>query len=502
MIKKIFLIDIDNDKTSHPQSQLHSRWGHHPIGLMYLASSVRETFPDIEVIIFHTITSSDPYERISHLIRENNPDLIGLRALSIARKEFNQISGIIRKDWPDLPIVAGGPLPSSSYDDILNSSLADLVVIGEGEQTFVELIKRLCFDGSLPDDLPGTAVLKDHEVKLNIHRQPISDLDMLPFPEYNLIDLKDYEGISNIAFQDTTKSAFICSSRGCPYRCFYCHQLFGKKVRRRSAENIVAEMEEHYYKRNIKDFVFLDDVFNVPMTEAKKVLIEISRKLPDVRLNFSNGLRADQIDDEMIDLLVETGTVHMALAVETASPRIQKIIGKNLKLDKAFKAIDAASRRFIICTFFMIGFPTETFEEAMETVKFAEQLEYLAEPTLSIVRVYKRTSLYDMLQPTKDQEKALISQEQESFLPKLFSDLIFYGDLFPDEKVPLKGEDIKELRWEWVRRVLSNPKRIINSHRTLQKHLNQKQVMEFYRNLFDNSEFDEESLKLLLKRSQ
>ncbi|MCK5504433.1 MAG: cobalamin B12-binding domain-containing protein, partial [Thermodesulfovibrionia bacterium] len=108
MIKKIFLIDIDNDKTSLPQSQLHSRFSHHPVGLMYLASSLHEKFPDIEVIIFHTITSSEPYERISHLIRENNPDLIGLRALSIARKEFNQVSGIIRKNWPDVPIVAGG----------------------------------------------------------------------------------------------------------------------------------------------------------------------------------------------------------------------------------------------------------------------------------------------------------------------------------------------------------------------------------------------------------
>jgi radical SAM superfamily enzyme YgiQ (UPF0313 family) len=191
----------------------------------------------------------------------------------------------------------------------------------------------------------------------------------------------------------------------------------------------------------------------------------------------------------------------MALAVETASPRIQKIIGKNLSLDKAFKAIDAASRKFIICAFFMIGFPTETFEEAMETVQFAEQLEYLAEPTLSIVRVYKRTPLFDMLHPTEDQERALISQEQENLQPKLFNNSNFYGDLFPDSKVPLKGNDIQALQWEWVRRVLNNPKRVINSHTILQKHMNQMQVLEFYKNLFDKPKFNEKSLKQLLKRA-
>jgi radical SAM superfamily enzyme YgiQ (UPF0313 family) len=501
MIKEVLLIDIDNDRTSNPESQLHSQWSHHPIGLMYIASSLRKQFPQIKVSIFHTITSSNPYERIIHHIREYNPELIGLRALSIAGKEFRKISDIIRKNRQDVPIVAGGPYPSSSYNDILNSKLADLVVIGEGEQTFVDLIQRLSSDGRVPDDLPGTAVLKDREVKRNIPRQPVPDLDTLPFPDYSLINIQDYKEISNHAFQDASKSAFICSSRGCPYGCVYCHQLFGKKIRRRSGESIVTEMEEHYHTRNIRNFVFVDDLFNVPMKEGKKVLIEICEKLPDVQINFPNGLRADQIDDEMIDLLEQAGTVHTALAVESASPRIQKMIGKNLNLDKAFKAIDAASRKFIVCAFFMIGFPSETYKEAMETIEFAEHLEHLAEPTLSVVRVYNKTPLYDMLQPTEEQEKALISQEQENLQPKLFNNLIFYGDLFPDKKVPLKGNDIQTLQWEWVRRVFNNPKRIINSHRTLLRHMNQMQVMEFYRNLFDNPKFGSKSLKLLLKKA-
>jgi len=217
-----------------------------------------------------------------------------------------------------------------------------------------------------------------------------------------------------------------------------------------------------------------------------------------VHLNFPNGLRADQIDDELIDLLEQTGTVHMALAVETANPRVQKIIRKNLMIDRAFKAIDAVSRKFIVCVFFMIGFPTETFKEAMETIKFAEELKYLAEPTLSVVRVYKGTPLFDMLKPNREQKKELLKQEKEFCQPKLFNDMVFYGDLFSSEKVPLKGDDIQALQWEWVRRIFNDSERIANSHKVLQRHMNQMQILEFYRNLFDKQSFNEKSLKQLL----
>jgi radical SAM superfamily enzyme YgiQ (UPF0313 family) len=217
-----------------------------------------------------------------------------------------------------------------------------------------------------------------------------------------------------------------------------------------------------------------------------------------LHLNFPNGLRADQVDDELIDLLEEAGTVHMALAVETASPRLQRIIGKHLNLEKAKKSIAAASMRFIVRGYFMIGFPTETFEEAMETIRFAEDLDYVSEPVLSVLRVFSKTKLFAMLEPNEEQARALVEQEQKMLQPKLTWDIGFYGDLFPAEKVPLRSRDIQALQWEWARRIFNNPKRIINSHKILEKYLSQNEILDYYKNLYNNPKFNEKSLQRLL----
>jgi radical SAM superfamily enzyme YgiQ (UPF0313 family) len=499
MIKRILLIDIEKNWEEHSKGSFFPRWGHHPIGLMYLASAVQKSCPDITIRIFHTITSSHPLDSIRSLILDFDPDLVGLRALSLAQDIFRTVVERIRELIPDVKLVAGGPYPSSSFEDIVSSMPVDVVVIGEGEKTFTELINKISTNGEIPSGLPGTAVLVNNHVKVNKPQSPIADLNTIPSPDYDLINLKDYDKISNQAFRKTSESAFIFSSRGCPFKCFYCHQMFGKKVRHRTPRNVVEEMRQHLEKRGIRNFVFLDDLFNVPMKIAKETLSLIAKELPDIQINFSNGLRADQIDDEFIDLFEKAGTVQMALAVETASPRLQKIMGKNLDLAKTEKAIEAVSKRFILCTYFMVGFPTETYEEAMETICFAERLEHIVQPALNVVRIYKGTTLFEMLQPNKEQTLSLINQEQNVYTPNLFDDPTFYGDLFPDEKVPLSGEDIQTLKWEWARRVVNNKNRINNCYRILQKHLSHQQIIEFYRGHYQNPNFNQKSLERLLK---
>jgi len=423
---------------------------------------------------------------------------VGLRSLSYSRDYFDETAKFIRNRAPGALLMAGGPYPSCSHRKLLEDEIVDLVVIGEGERTFAETLGRLQNENTLPCDVAGTAVRDNGRVILNQARMPIADLDSLPFPDYGKISLPDYNGISNHSFQDASKSAFICSSRGCPYHCFYCHQLFGKKVRRRSARNVVEEIRRHIEERNISSFVFVDDIFNVPQKRAKEILRLIIDELPPIRINFPNGLRADQLDDELIDLLEAAGAAHMALAVETASPRLQKIVGKNLVLDRAKDAIQKASEKFAVCCFFMIGFPSETFEEAEATISFAADLKHVAQPALSMVRVYPGTTLHALLEPDQEQAKALAIQEQNTFQPKLFGETTFYGDLFETSKVPLKSKDIQKLRWQWMRKVLTDKDRIRNSHAVLKKLFNQNEISNFYKHFYDDPKFNEESLQNLL----
>ena len=497
MINKVLLIDVDIFHNENNSGSVY--FSHHPIGLLYLVSAVREKYPDIFFKVFHTSTSGDPIKSIESLILSFNPDVIGLRALSIAQEPFKLVAEKIREIKHDTPLIGGGPYPSSSYNDILLSGLVDVVVIGEGETTFVDLIGRLLISPVIPVDIKGTAVVVDGKVKVNELRPLIQNIDLIPFPDYDFINLKDYSDIKNHALQDASKSAFILSSRGCPYGCFYCHQLFGKKIRRRSAENVVAEMKAHIEKRGIFDFVFLDDVFNVPTADAKELLTLIKNDLPPVRINFPNGLRADLLDDEMLDLFESAGTVEMALAVETVVPRLQKLMGKNLNISKAQEAIQKASERFITRIFFIIGFPSETYEEALETINFAASFEYAAQPMLSVLRIYNNSKLFNLLKPSKEQAQAMAAQEKKVIHLEMFDDIAFYGDLFPAEKVPLKSDDLKELLYLWMRDVFINPNRIKKSHQVLEKHLDKEKIIEFYRNVFNRPKFNEKDLLKLLK---
>ena len=496
MIKRILLIDADLFGDTFCSSIYFT---HHPIGLLYLVSFARQKFPDIEFKVFHTVTSKDPLQSIESLLSTFKPDMVGIRSLSFAKEAFKLVSDKVRELRPDIPILGGGAFPSTAYGDILSDTQIDVAVIGEGEETFVEIISHYSIYNSTPMDIDGTAVLENGVVKVNPLRPYILDLDSIPFPDYSMVNLNDYVSIKNQALQDDSKCVFIMSTRGCPYDCFFCHQIFGRRIRRRSPENLVAEMREHVEKRNCDNFVFVDDTFNVPMKEAKETLSLIIKELPRVKLNFPNGLRADHIDEEMLDLFEQAGTVEIALAVETAVPRLQKFIGKYMDIQKAEKAIHSASKRFVTRTLFMVGFPTETYEEAMQTINFAASFDYVAQPMLSVLRIYNNSKVFDFLNPTEEQYKAIAEQEKNLFHLGLFENIKFYGDFFSKEKVPLKTQDLKELISFWMRHVNINHNRIQKSYQVLSKHFDKEKILEYYGNVFDNPKFNEKDLQNLLK---
>ena len=493
---RILLIDADTFREA-PENRT-AYYSHHPVGLLYLVSSALIHHPELEFRVFHTATSTEPEKALKELLESFRPALTGLRSLSAARETFAKMSATIRAWNAGVPIVAGGPYPSASFDEILKTRLADLVVIGEGEVTFSELMTRMKQDTGLPHDLAGTAVLQEGEVRLNPPRPLIADVDAIPFPDYSKIRLSDYHGILNHSHGGASSSAFLLCSRGCPYNCFFCHQLFGKKIRKRSPASIVSEMRSHIEERGIHDFIILDDLFNVPMDGAKDLLRSISRELPAVRLNFPNGLRSDHIDEEMIDLFEAAGTVQMSLAVESASPRIQKIIGKNMDVEKAAKAIHLATQRFISRLYFIVGFPGETYDEAMETIRYAESFRYAAQPMLSVLRVYQNSRILDILKPDAEQMAAIERQENKLFHLEIFQQSDFYGDLFPPEKVPLKSADLKELLMCWMRDVLIHPERIRRSHEVVSRHLTHEKILEFYRGIFNKPAFSDHDLQKLL----
>ncbi|WP_372014075.1 radical SAM protein [Tistrella mobilis] len=500
MIRRILLITAD----SAPGTLHSSGWGTHPMGLLYLAAAAREAFPGVEIRIFQTLTDPDYETTLPQLLTSFDPDLIGLRAFSLFRDGFSALSAIVRRVLPGRPIIGGGPHVSADFELLLKTGEIDLAVLGEGEETFVALLEALNGDtgrdGSLPVDLAGTAVLTGGRVQRNEKRVRIRDLDALPMPAYDLIDLTKFADINNAAHVWPRHCAYIEASRGCPYRCFYCHIAPETATHQRSPASVVAEMRRRRDELGVEAFHFIDDIFNFPRPHAKAVLREIAKELPGVRLHFPIGLRADLLDDEILDLFEAAGTVMMALAVETVTPRLQRFIGKYLKIERAHAMIDAASRRFVATTFFMAGFPTETREEAQATIDYAASLEHLCDPTLNIVRIYRGTLLWDHLAPTPDQAERLTAQTRHATTPRMFSrqPFLFYGDIFDREKVPLTSEDVAELRVDWLRKVQFNPRRILNAHARMRHFFPEAEVVRTFRSWLNDDRFDAAKMQRMM----
>jgi anaerobic magnesium-protoporphyrin IX monomethyl ester cyclase len=193
----------------------------------------------------------------------------------------------------------------------------------------------------------------------------------LPMPAYDLIPIKAYGNFARMSRTGSGKYMCIFSSRGCPYHCIYCHNIFGKMFRWRSAENLFNEIKHLYDTYKISDFEIMDDIFNLDRNRLIEFCDLIINSGMKVTFAFPNGLRGDILDELQLSKLRQAGTIFIAFAIETGSPRLQKLIKKNIQLEKIKRNIEIAhSLRIHTHGFFMIGFPGETLEEMKMTVDF------------------------------------------------------------------------------------------------------------------------------------
>lgn len=357
--KKILLIRTTSSKSVIP-----------PLGLLYIASVIRNRYKEYNIKIIDFLKDED--KKYVKDILDFSPDIIGFSALNPDFTIFKKLCVLCRQVVPQSILIAGGPLATNYDIDIVKNKLVDFAIRGEGELTITELLDIIHNKGN-PSCVNGITYLKDGEVIVNPPREFIRDIDTIPFPAWDLINLKRYSKIPNwngILFKKYY--APIITSRGCVYNCIYCHKLFGKEFRARTAENVISEMEFLYKDYDIREFHIIDDLFNFDLERIRDICNGIINKRLKIKISFPNGIRVDKMDKETLLLLKKAGTYKINYAIETASPRLQKFIKKNVNLEKAKKTIEETSKSGIITFgFFMFGFPTETAAEMEETISFA-----------------------------------------------------------------------------------------------------------------------------------
>jgi len=348
-----------------------------PLGLLSLAGALRsgpDPAPELRIVDYG-LKRYDP-GRFSEAVATFDPDLVGLSGLTMEADLISLAARLSREGRRDRLVIAGGPHPSSAPGDVLADGHLDAAVVGEGELTFPELV-RCWREGGDPVSVPGLVLPGENGPRHTAPREPLADLDSLPQPAWDLIRLADYSANPILTMSQALRQppyAPVMTSRGCPYGCVYCHKFFGRKVRARSPEHVLAEMELLHRTHGVREFSIIDDCFNFDIRRAKTICRMIAERLPGVSLSFPNGIRGDLLDNELLREMRRAGTYKIYFAVESGSPRIQRYIDKRMDLQAIEENIAEADRLGITTSgFFMLGFPTETREEMEQTLSFARR---------------------------------------------------------------------------------------------------------------------------------
>ncbi len=343
----------------------------HPLGIMALDAWLRARGYDDIHLHDMRLDRETPAQAAARVLALA-PDVVGLSSLTVEKDATHALAGLLRARAPGVTVVLGGPYATSATRTAMRDPAIDYLVVGEGELTFHELLETLRGGGDVAG-VRGILYRREGSVHETPARPFVQDLDALPIPSWDRVDMAAYQRVGCVDHLTGRPWVVFYTSRGCPFKCTYCHDVFGKKFRARSPARVVEEMELLYTRYGVREFHFYDDIFNF----NKARVLEICRLLrakrwPDVALQFPNGVRADMMDVELLNALKSAGAFRLSYAIESASPRIQRQVKKHLRLDRVRRLIEDTDRLGLLAHgFFMLGFPGETRDEVRATIDWA-----------------------------------------------------------------------------------------------------------------------------------
>lgn len=280
----------------------------------------------------------------------------------------------LKSELPDAFYVCGGVHSTAVPIETLKALNVDCVVMGEGEYTIKELCETELSESKLKG-VRGIAYRYNGKIRMNESRELIENLDELPFPARRLLDFDRYLVYDLIRGTYRGKHTTIIASRGCPYRCIYCssHLIFGRKVRRRSADSVLDEVEYLIENYGIKGVWFVDDTFTI----GKNWVLNFCKRIRERKLRFEWGCQArvNTVSEEMLKAMKKAGCIQLDFGVESGSNKVLKVLKKDIDTDTikgAFKLARRCGLRTLAT--FMVGNPEETKEDIEKTYKLAKEI--------------------------------------------------------------------------------------------------------------------------------
>jgi radical SAM superfamily enzyme YgiQ (UPF0313 family) len=315
--------------------------------------------------------------------------VVGISTNIVTIQAGIKLSRLIKNQLP-VKVMLGGPSADASIKNTLKESLADCIVLGEGEKISWNLINN----GFDLKNTKGIVFVENNEIKMNHREDYIENLDELPFPAWHLLpNLKLYMSKSR-----KTPVATMITSRGCPYNCIFCHKgIFGNMFRKRSVQNVLDEIDMLKKQYKVRQIDLVDDNFSLDIPRAEKILDMIIDRKYKIAISLPNGVRADRLTPQLVRKMKMAGVYRIGLGIESGDEMILKKVDKGLKLRHVTEAIKMFRRENIIVSgFFMLGLPDETQHTMKKTIDFAIKANpHIA--NFSITVPLPGTKLYDII---------------------------------------------------------------------------------------------------------
>jgi radical SAM superfamily enzyme YgiQ (UPF0313 family) len=357
----------------------NSRWAFIPYNLCILAAMIRDRC-DVTIIDANRGNMSE--DELIGAIKGFAPDIVGITVLMDQYGPAgHHAARLVKQADPAISVVLGGVYATMNTERVLQDPNIDQVVIGEGEYVLRKLVDH--FRGAGPPPARGIAYRGADGAVVNLgHADRIVDLDAVPLPAYDLIDYPAYVAElperRSVDMPPLVPYARILTSRGCPYGCCFCQveHISGKKFRGRSAENILDEIAWLRRDYGVRSLIFDDDNLFIDKKRALAIFEGMVRR--GLRMPWvSIATAAFRLDEELLDAMVASGCEYIDIAIESGCPRVLKeLVGKPLKLPQALQIARAArDRGLYVAANFVIGFPTETWDEIRQTIRFAEEID-------------------------------------------------------------------------------------------------------------------------------
>ena len=395
----------------YPPVRLNQEPLYPPFGLLSIASVLEKAGAKVEIIDLNILRL--PFKLLQKEIAKRQFDIVATGGMTTVYYFMKFLALYLKREYPAVPLIAGGTACSGSPEVVMENTKFDVAVLGEGEPVIIEIIFKLLNNKDL-SGVPGIIFRESGKISKTEGRPRMQNIEDLPLPAYHLIDMERYISNSDIYKNkknkvaearikklnlDRTKAGrpiMIFSKRGCPFGCNFCYRNFGRKVVGLSVKNVLNHLSFLEKNYNTINFVFGDEIFNVD----KRWVMEFCNAIIDEKrnyiLNVGNGLRANVLDREMMEKMMEAGFCSVAVGIESFYDPTLKDMQKGQTADEVATAIRIIKDTgfHLVSAQFLFGYPSDCKESMEVNVQMCKELD-LKNAAFAIPCPYPGTYLFN-----------------------------------------------------------------------------------------------------------